>query len=123
MSRTTPSTTAELPPRLIRRVWPKPALPMHVVIAIFVGVVCAALIGIDAWWAWSARTIQLESAQSEAMTLAERVAQQAESVFDVADDMLLGLAERMQVDGTSPAALQRTAAAAGAAGGGLSAAV
>jgi PAS domain S-box-containing protein len=82
-------------------------LPRPVAGGMLVGLVFLALIGIEGWWAWSARIAALDVAQSEAVNLVERVAQQAEGVLDVADDVLLGVVERMQTDGASPAALQR----------------
>ena len=109
MSRTISSSDADasVTPVLIRRRKAKSRLPMHVVIGMFVGALCLVLVGLDVWWAWTARAVQLENTRNEARALAERVAQHAEAAFDVADDMLLGLAERMQVDGTGPVALQR----------------
>jgi PAS domain S-box-containing protein len=85
----------------------QPPLPMPIATGLLVGLVCLALIGIEGWWDWTARTAQLESAQTESVNLVERVAQHAAAVFDLADDMLLGVAERMQGDGTAPAVLQR----------------
>ena len=93
------------PAGLIKRV--ESSLPMHVWIGVFVAGICLALIVLDGWWMWTARTVCLDAARAEAMTYVERVAQHAEAAFDVADDMLLGLAERMATDGSGPAALAR----------------
>jgi PAS domain S-box-containing protein len=110
MSRTISSSDADAgatPVLTRRRRRPKSRLQLHVVIGMFVGALCLMLVGGDVWWAWTSRDVQLESTRNEVRALSERIAQHAEAAFDVADDMLLGLAERMQVDGTGPVAMQR----------------
>ncbi len=107
MSRTTDPIAAGASAGPISRVLHRSALSISGLVVMLVGLVCLALVGIEGWWAWSDRLAQLEAARSDATNLVERVAQHAEGVLDVADDMLLGVVERMREDGATPAALQR----------------
>ena len=107
MPRTTSPPAAWFSSGWLTRMFRQSALPMPVAVGLLVGLVCSALIGIEGWWEWTARTAQLEAAQTESVNLVERVAQHAAAVFDLADDMLLGVAERMQGDEATPALLKR----------------
>ncbi|MBB1520110.1 sensor domain-containing diguanylate cyclase [Aquipseudomonas guryensis] len=73
----------------------------------FVVLVCLSLVATDAWLIWKARGVQLRDAQIETSNLASALARQAADSLKKADTVLLDLVERLQVDGTGPAQLQR----------------
>ncbi|QKE64150.1 GGDEF domain-containing protein [Aquipseudomonas campi] len=73
----------------------------------FVVLVCLSLVATDAWLIWKARSVQLRDAQIETSNLASALARQAADSLKKADTVLLDLVERLQVDGTAPAQLQR----------------
>lgn len=81
-------------------------VPAQVVMGVLIGLVCVLLVALDGLWLWSSRTAQLDQARLGAVNGVERVAQHAESVFDVADNVLLDAAEHMQ-DNPDAAGLQR----------------
>lgn len=74
---------------------------------VFVALVCLSLVATDAWLIWKARGVQLRDAQIETSNLASALARQAADSLKKADTVLLDLVERLQVDGTGPAQLQR----------------
>lgn len=73
----------------------------------FVVLVCLSLVATDAWLIWKARDVQLRDAQIESSNLASALARQAADSLKKADTVLLDMVERLQVDGTGPAQLQR----------------
>lgn len=74
---------------------------------IFVVLVCASLLVADALRTWNAHEIRLQEAQILASNLAQSLAQHAEDTIKEADTILVGLVERVEVDGTKPANLTR----------------
>src|SRR5450830_105558 len=75
--------------------------------AAFVLFSCVALIGLDAWRTWQARAIQERETGVSVTNMARALAQHADDTFKDADSVLIGLQERISVDGTSVAALAR----------------
>jgi len=75
--------------------------------AVFVGVVCASLVAIDAWHSWSARSQRLAEAERDAFNLARAMAQQADDTIKAADTCLADLVERIETDGLGPAQITR----------------
>ncbi|SDG61953.1 sensor domain-containing diguanylate cyclase [Paraburkholderia phenazinium] len=73
----------------------------------FVTIVCLSLIVLDGWRSWNARAVQLGEMDIAAANLSRAMAQQADDTFKEADTALLGLAERVEFDGTSAAAMKR----------------
>ncbi|ASL43125.1 Phytochrome-like protein cph2 [Burkholderia sp. AD24] len=73
----------------------------------FVAVVCLSLVVLDGWRSWNARSVQLGEMDVATSNLSRGMAQQADDTFKEADTALLGIVERVEHDGTSPAALQR----------------
>ncbi|MFZ6657196.1 sensor domain-containing diguanylate cyclase [Undibacterium sp. TJN19] len=73
----------------------------------FVIFVCVSLICMDGWRSWTARRTQLREMEVSTANMARAIAQHADDTIKAADTALLGIAERIQVDGTSPAALER----------------
>lgn len=81
--------------------------PITVAAIAFVLLVCALLIAITAWSAWYERGVELREEEIATVNMARALAQHADDTFKAADTSLFGLAERLDNDGTSPAALAR----------------
>jgi len=73
----------------------------------FVAIVCLCLVVLDGWRSWNARSVELGEMDVATSNLARAMAQQADDTFKEADTALLGIVERVEVDGTGPAALKR----------------
>lgn len=73
----------------------------------FVLLACVSLIGLDAWRTWQAHVIQEREAGVSVSNMARALAQHADDTFKQADTLLVGLLERIRVDGTGPAAIDR----------------
>ena len=73
----------------------------------FVTIVCLSLLVLDGWRSWNARAVKLGEMDVATANLSRAMAQQADDTFKEADTALLALAERVEVDGTSPAAMKR----------------
>jgi diguanylate cyclase (GGDEF)-like protein len=73
----------------------------------FVAVVCFALVAIDCWNSWYARSVQLQQMRVATSNLARAMAQQADDTIKAADSALVGIVERVEHDGTGPAAVER----------------
>lgn len=73
----------------------------------FVAAVCCALVAIDCWNSWYARSAQLQQMRVATSNLARAMAQQADDTIEAADSALLGIVERVEHDGTGPAAVER----------------
>ena len=82
-------------------------LPITLLAVIFVILVCLSLVLMDGWRSWTARTTQLHEMGVATSNMAQSVAQHADDTIKAADTALLGLVERVEIDGTSPAALNR----------------
>jgi diguanylate cyclase (GGDEF)-like protein len=74
---------------------------------LFVALVCLLLMTITAWSAWNAREIQLGELETATENMSRSMAQHADDTFKVADTALIGIAERIEKDGTTPMALER----------------
>ncbi|MFZ6654096.1 sensor domain-containing diguanylate cyclase [Undibacterium sp. TJN19] len=73
----------------------------------FVVFVCVSLICMDGWRSWTARENQVREMEVSTANMARAIAQHADDTIRAADAALLGTDERIQADGTSPAALER----------------
>jgi PAS domain S-box-containing protein len=82
-------------------------VPAPLVSAVLIGVLSLALIGIEGWWTWSARSVQLAATRVAAVNLVQLIAQHAAGAFDAAGGVLAAAVERMEADGDGPSALQR----------------
>ncbi|AIY42267.1 response regulator receiver modulated diguanylate cyclase [Collimonas arenae] len=82
-------------------------LPVTLLAGAFVVLVCMSLISIDGWRSWHAREIQMGESVVATSNLARTLAQHADDTFKDADAALVGLVERLSVDGTSATALDR----------------
>ncbi|SAK43637.1 multi-sensor hybrid histidine kinase [Caballeronia glebae] len=74
---------------------------------LFIVVVCVLLVGTDLWRSVAARRVQIDEMTSATSNLARAMAQHANDTFKEADTTLIGMVERVEEDGTSPAALAR----------------
>lgn len=73
----------------------------------FVILVCLSLICMDGWRSWTARKNQLREMEVSTANMARAISQHADDTIKAADAALIGIDERIQADGTSPAALER----------------
>lgn len=73
----------------------------------FVVLVCVVLSGLMGWTIWQERSDQLDESKVTTDNMALSLARHADDTFKAADTSLLGLSERVTVDGTSPAMLER----------------
>ena len=73
----------------------------------FVLAVCIALVALDGWRSWNARTVQLDEMRVATSNLTRAMAQQANDTIKEADTTLVGTVERVQVDGLGPVAVAR----------------
>ncbi|MDR3481288.1 MAG: diguanylate cyclase [Burkholderiaceae bacterium] len=74
---------------------------------LFVLLVCISLISLDGWQIWQARGVQMRDSEVVAANLARSLAQHAEDVFANADTTLTNLVDRVEDQGTGPAARMR----------------
>jgi diguanylate cyclase (GGDEF)-like protein len=73
----------------------------------FVAIVCFTLVAIDCWNSWQAREVQLRQMNVATSNLARAMAQQADDTIKEADTALISIVERVEHDGTGPAAIER----------------
>ena len=73
----------------------------------FVVFICVAIAGFEAWQDYRDHARELAKIEATNANLAQSVLQHAEDTIEMADAALLGLQERLQIDGMSPAALAR----------------
>lgn len=70
-------------------------------------VVCLALVALDCWNSWQSRAVQLRQMSVATANLARAMAQQADDTIKETDTALIGVVERVEHDGTGPAAVER----------------
>jgi diguanylate cyclase (GGDEF)-like protein/PAS domain S-box-containing protein len=75
--------------------------------AAFVVMVCLAILALSAWREWKLRDAALENAEVEVANLARSLTQHAEDSFELADSLIGGLVNQLEMDGTSPAAIAK----------------
>jgi diguanylate cyclase (GGDEF)-like protein/PAS domain S-box-containing protein len=88
-----------------RREFGKTRLPLWA--AGFVALACVAILALSGWREWESRQAELRNAEVDMANLARSLAQHAEDTFELADTILAGMADRMEVGGTSPAAIEK----------------
>jgi diguanylate cyclase (GGDEF)-like protein len=74
---------------------------------LFVVLVVVSLIVLDVWQTLTARAQAMRASEITTSNLARSLAQHADDAIKQSDTVLLGLIERIQVDGTEPAQVQR----------------
>lgn len=90
-----------------RRIEAAPLAAMDMRAIAFVVLVCMCFVGMDAWRTWNAWRAQVAQMHVASSNLARAVAQQADDTIKEADTALVGLVERVEVDGDDPEALAR----------------
>jgi len=85
----------------IKRLYQRP-MPIMAVATLFVVLVCVSLIALDAARAMQARAIELHESEIVASNLARSLGQHVEDVISNADSTLIGLVERLEVEGMGP---------------------
>jgi PAS domain S-box-containing protein len=65
------------------------------------------MLGLQGWSEWRAFTFQVRQTEVSLANLASSLSQHADSTIMTADAVLVGLVERLEIDGTPPAALAR----------------
>lgn len=83
------------------------SIPIMVVATLFVVLVCVSLVSLDGWRTWQARGMAMHDSEIVAANLARSLAQHAEDVVTNADTTLLNLVDRVEGEGTGPAARLR----------------
>ncbi|MFZ6722937.1 sensor domain-containing diguanylate cyclase [Undibacterium sp. Ji49W] len=73
----------------------------------FVILVCASLILVQGWVTWRAREVQLAETERATSNLARSIGQHAYDTIKGADTVLVGLVERLEVDGVTESNLER----------------
>jgi diguanylate cyclase (GGDEF)-like protein len=63
---------------------------------IFLALVCLSLLAVDGWNTWSSRRAYLADANNSTINMARALADHAEASFDLADNILTGVVERVQ---------------------------
>jgi diguanylate cyclase (GGDEF)-like protein/PAS domain S-box-containing protein len=89
----------------VRREYTAPRLP--VLAAVFLTLICAAILGLSGWREWSTRDAELKSTEIDMANLAQSLAQHADDTFELADNVLTGLVHRLGIDGNGPEAITR----------------
>jgi hypothetical protein len=75
--------------------------------ATFVALICVAIFVLSGWREWSARDAELKNAEIDMANLTESLAQHADDTFELVDNVLTGVVNRLEVDGTGPDAIAR----------------
>lgn len=70
---------------------------------------CLLLFATEGWHEWTSRATQLQEVQAASANLAHSLMQEAEGAVAAADAALVGVVERLELDGTGPEALARLA--------------
>jgi diguanylate cyclase (GGDEF)-like protein/PAS domain S-box-containing protein len=83
----------------------KGSLPLR--LGVFIVLVCVAIAGFEAWQDYRGHGRELAKIASSTANLAQSVLQHAEDTIEIADTALLGVQERLQLEGATPAALAR----------------
>ena len=76
-------------------------------LAAFVALACAAILALSEWREWESRQVELRNAEVDMANLAQSLTQHAEDTFELADTILARMVDRMEVGGTSPAAIAK----------------
>jgi hypothetical protein len=77
------------------------------VAAAFVILVCVAILVLSGWREWLSRQAALDIAEVDVANLAQSLAQHAEDTLEMADYLVVGIANQLEADGTGPRALAR----------------
>lgn len=81
--------------------------PVPLWVAGFVALACLAILALSGWREWESREVDLRNAEVDMANLARSLTQHAEDTFDLADTILTGMVDRMEIGGTSPVAVAK----------------
>jgi diguanylate cyclase (GGDEF)-like protein/PAS domain S-box-containing protein len=73
----------------------------------FVTLTCVAILALSGWREWESRQLDLHDAEVEMANLARSLTQHADDSFELTDTILVGLVDRLETDGTGPAAIEK----------------
>jgi PAS domain S-box-containing protein len=73
----------------------------------FVMLACLVLFALEGLRVWDTYHVAFDDGSKETANLSRAIAQHAEDAIRTVDGILIGLVERLEVDGTTPAALER----------------
>lgn len=73
----------------------------------FVVLACLAIAALSGWREWQSRSDALQNAEVDMKNLARSLTQHAEDTFEMADTVLVGIVNRLEVEGTTPAAIAK----------------
>ncbi|GKQ53548.1 sensor domain-containing diguanylate cyclase [Bradyrhizobium sp. Ce-3] len=88
-----------------RRELGKTRLPLWT--AGFVAFACLAILVLSGWREWESRQVDLRNAEVDMANLANSLTQHADDTFELADTILIGMVDRMEIGGTSPGAIAK----------------
>ncbi len=91
--------------RIERRKRKRP--PLTALVTAFVCIVCAALIGFEAWRIWNGYEQALKDSSVDVANLARSIGQHAQDTVKIADTALVGMVERLETEGTGPEQMAR----------------
>ncbi len=80
---------------------------LPLVAAAFVVMVCVAILALGAWREWTFRGAALRNAEVNVANLARSLSQHAEDTFELADSLIGGLVNQLEMDGTDPVAIAK----------------
>jgi diguanylate cyclase (GGDEF)-like protein/PAS domain S-box-containing protein len=90
----------------VRQAWSDAGLRrLPIAAAAFVVLVCVAIVALSAWREWTLRQAAVKNAEVDVANLAQSLSQHADDTFELADSLVIGLVHRLEMDGTSPAAI------------------
>jgi diguanylate cyclase (GGDEF)-like protein/PAS domain S-box-containing protein len=75
--------------------------------AAFVALICVGILGLSGWREWNSRASDLKNAEIEMANLARSLTQHAEDTFELLDASIIGVATRLELEGTGPAAISK----------------
>jgi diguanylate cyclase (GGDEF)-like protein/PAS domain S-box-containing protein len=73
----------------------------------FVALICVGILGMSGWRELDSRANTLKNAETEMANLARSLTQHAEDTFDLLDASIIGVATRLELEGTGPAAISK----------------
>jgi diguanylate cyclase (GGDEF)-like protein/PAS domain S-box-containing protein len=73
----------------------------------FVALACVAILALSGWREWESRELDLHDAEVEMENLARSLTQHADDTFELTDTILVGLVDRLETEGTGPAAIEK----------------
>jgi diguanylate cyclase (GGDEF)-like protein/PAS domain S-box-containing protein len=75
--------------------------------AAFVVLICVGILGLSGWREWNSRASDLKNAEIEMANLARSLTQHAEDTFELLEASIIGVATRLELEGTGAAAISR----------------